>query len=68
MPSLRELSSSVLLFTSNSRVISVTVYDLFEQGSFEAISVMGVAVIVITLLLIGIGIRFLGGTFMRVSE
>jgi iron(III) transport system permease protein len=68
MPSLRELSSSILLFTSNSRVISVTVYDLFEQGSFEAISVMGVVVIVITLLLLGIGIRFLGGTFMRVSE
>lgn len=68
MPSLRELSSSILLFTSNSRVISVTVYDLFEQGSFEAISVMGVVVILITLALIGIGMRFVGGHFMKYSE
>ena len=41
LPSLRELSSSILLFTSRSRVISVVIYTLYEEGLWEAVSSLG---------------------------
>jgi iron(III) transport system permease protein len=45
---IRELSATVLLTTSNTKVISVVIYDLNESGDFGAISVLGIALLVVT--------------------
>jgi iron(III) transport system permease protein len=45
---MRELSAAIVLFTSQTKVISVLIYDLNESGDLAAISVLGIAMLVIT--------------------
>jgi iron(III) transport system permease protein len=45
---IRELSATVLLTTSNTKVISVVIYDLNESGDLGAISVLGLALLMVT--------------------
>jgi iron(III) transport system permease protein len=65
MPSLRELSASVLLWTTHTKVISVVIIDLYEENLFGPISAIGVTLIVITLLAIAAGFRLVGRDFMK---
>jgi len=60
LPALRELSSSILLFTTNSRVISVVIYELYEEGRWEALSSMGVLLLGLTLAILVATHRLLG--------
>jgi iron(III) transport system permease protein len=66
LPSLRELSSSILLFTARSRVVSVVIYTLYEEGLWEAVSSLGVLLLLITLAIVALGQRFLGKRFLQV--
>jgi iron(III) transport system permease protein len=45
---MRELSAAIVLFTSQTKVISVLIYDLNESGDLAAISVLGIAMLLIT--------------------
>src|SRR5258707_8348 len=45
---MRELSAAIILFTSQTKVLSVLIYDLNESGDLAAISVFGIAMLVIT--------------------
>jgi iron(III) transport system permease protein len=45
---MRELSAAIVLFTSQTKVISVLIYDLNESGDLAAISVLGIAMLAIT--------------------
>ena len=45
---IRELSASIILFTPNTRVISVVIFDLKEEGQFGAIAVLGLVMLVLT--------------------
>ena len=45
---IRELSATILLTTSNTKVISVVIYDLNESGDLGAISVLGIALLLVT--------------------
>src|SRR5690349_20260224 len=45
---MRELSAAVILFTSETKVISVLIFDLKESGDLGAIAVLGLAMLVIT--------------------
>ncbi len=45
---MRELSAAVILFTSETKVISVLIFDLKESGDLGAISVLGIAMLLIT--------------------
>jgi iron(III) transport system permease protein len=45
---MRELSAAIVLFTSQTKVLSVLIYDLNESGDLAAISVLGLAMLVIT--------------------
>jgi len=45
---MRELSAAIVLFTSQTKVISVLIYDLNESGDLAAISVLGIAMLIIT--------------------
>ncbi len=45
---IRELSAAIILFTSQTKVISVLIYDLNESGDLGAISVIGLGMLIIT--------------------
>ena len=45
---IRELSAAIMLFTSETKVISVLIFDLNEIGDLGAISVLGLLMLVIT--------------------
>jgi iron(III) transport system permease protein len=45
---IRELSAAIMLFTSETKVISVLIFDLNESGDLGAISVLGLIMLVIT--------------------
>ncbi len=45
---IRELSATILLTTSNTKLVSVIIYDLNESGDLGAISVLGIILLVIT--------------------
>jgi iron(III) transport system permease protein len=45
---IRELSASILLFTPNTRVMSVVIFDLKEEGQFGAIAVLGLFMLMAT--------------------
>ena len=49
---MRELSATILLTTSETKVISVVIYDLNEGGDLGAISVMGLALLLVTFAII----------------
>src|SRR5256712_3239550 len=46
---IRELSASILLFTPNTKVMSVVLFDLKEEGQFGAIAVLGLFMLGMTL-------------------
>jgi iron(III) transport system permease protein len=45
---MRELSAAIMLFTANTKPISVVIYDLNESGDLGAISVLGLSMLAIT--------------------
>lgn len=44
----RELSAAVILFTSETKVVSVLIFDLKESGDLGAISVLGLSMLILT--------------------
>jgi iron(III) transport system permease protein len=44
----RELSAAVILFTSETKVLSVLIFDLKESGDLAAISVLGLTMLILT--------------------
>ncbi|MFQ5895877.1 MAG: iron ABC transporter permease, partial [Nitrospinota bacterium] len=65
MPSLRELSSSILLWTTNTKVVSVVIIDFYEEALLAPISALGVILMVITLAVVALGFRVVGRDFMK---
>jgi iron(III) transport system permease protein len=45
---IRELSASILLFTPQTKVMSVVLFDLKEEGQFGAIAVLGLVMLALT--------------------
>jgi iron(III) transport system permease protein len=45
---IRELSASIILFTPSTKVMSVVMFDLKEEGQFGAIAVLGVFMLAMT--------------------
>jgi iron(III) transport system permease protein len=45
---IRELSAAIILFTSETKVISVLIFDLNESGDLGAIAVLGIIMLIIT--------------------
>jgi iron(III) transport system permease protein len=44
----RELSAAIILFTSETKVVSVLIFDLKESGELGAISVLGISMLLLT--------------------
>jgi iron(III) transport system permease protein len=49
---IRELSAAVILFTSETKTVSVLIFDLKESGDVGAIAVLSLAMILITIVVI----------------
>ena len=61
---IRELSAAVILFTSDTKVLSVLVFDLKESGDVGAIAVLSLTMVILTTIVIVIANR-IGGTHSR---
>jgi iron(III) transport system permease protein len=48
----RELSAAVILFTSETKVLSVLIFDLKESGDLGAIAVLGLVMLILTTVVI----------------
>jgi iron(III) transport system permease protein len=51
---IRELSAAIMLFTSETKVLSVLIYDLNESGDLAAISVLGLLMLAITFTIVAL--------------
>jgi len=60
IPSLRELSSAVFLFTPATAVMTNVIFDLSDGGNFEPVSTLGVLMMLLTFTLIAVAYRFFG--------
>ena len=54
---IRELSATILLTTANTKLVSVIIYDLNEGGELGAISVLGIALLAISFIIVAIANR-----------
>jgi iron(III) transport system permease protein len=61
IPSLRELSSAVFLFTPATAVITNVIFDLSDEGNFEPLSALGIIMMAITFCLVAVAYRLFGG-------
>jgi iron(III) transport system permease protein len=64
IPAARELSSAIFLVGPNTRVISVMLFDLSEEGNFEVLSALGLILLVVTLVIALVGFKIIGRDFM----
>jgi iron(III) transport system permease protein len=65
---MRELSAAIMLFTSETRPMSVLIFDLKESGDLAAISVLGLMMLLITFAVVSLANRipgFGGGARLR---
>src|SRR5207302_736818 len=61
IPSLRELSSAVFLFTPATAVITNVIFDLSDEGNFEPLSALGIIMMALTFGLVAVAYRLFGG-------
>jgi iron(III) transport system permease protein len=57
---IRELSAAVMLFTSETKVISVLIFDLNESGDLAAIAVLGLIMLFVTFAIVFLANRVPG--------
>jgi len=65
---IRELSASILLFTPNTKVMSVVIFDLKEEGQFGAIAVLGLFMLAMTFAVVVLIQTVLGRDFLGAKE
>lgn len=64
IPATRELSAAIFLYSINTQVLSVLLFDKSDEGNFEMLASIGLVLVFITVTLILIGFRLLGRDFM----
>jgi iron(III) transport system permease protein len=65
---IRELSASIILFTPNTKVMSVVMFDLKEEGQFGAIAVLGLVMLALTFATVSIVQAALGRDVLGVKD
>ena len=58
---IRELSAAVVLFTSETKVLSVLIFDLKESGDVGAIAVLSLSMVLLTTIVVVAANRFAVG-------
>jgi iron(III) transport system permease protein len=64
IPATRELSTALFLVAAHTRVISVMMLDLSENGSFETLAALGFLLLIATIAIVLIGYKLVGRDFM----
>jgi len=64
----RELSAAVILFTSETKVLSVLIFDLKESGDLAAIAVLGLTMLLLTAAVVIAANRLPGFSGMRLRN
>jgi iron(III) transport system permease protein len=64
IPATRELSAAIFLYSVNTQVLSVLLFDKSDEGNFEQLASIGLILVFITIAFILIGFRLLGRDFM----
>jgi iron(III) transport system permease protein len=64
IPATRELSTAIFLYSIDTQVLSVLLFDKSDEGNFEMLASIGLILVVITVALILVGFRLLGRDFM----
>ncbi len=64
IPATRELSTAIFLVAAHTRVISMMMLDLSENGSFETLAALGFFLLGATILIVALGYRLVGRDFM----
>jgi iron(III) transport system permease protein len=64
IPATRELSAAIFLYSVNTQVLSVLLFDKSDEGNFEMLASIGLILVLITVALILIGFRLMGRDFM----
>jgi iron(III) transport system permease protein len=64
IPGTRELSSAIFLYSINTQVLSVLLFDKSDEGNFEMLAAIGLVLVFITVALILMGFRLMGRDFM----
>jgi iron(III) transport system permease protein len=65
---IRELSASIILFTPATKVMSVVIFDLKEEGQYGAIAVLGIVMLVLTFATVALVQRALGRDVLGARE
>ena len=55
--SIRELSSSILLYSSNTRVLSVVIWELWANGETGVLAALGVVMVTALMALVAIAYK-----------
>ena len=64
IPATRELSTAIFLYSIDTQVLSVLLFDKSDEGNFEMLASIGLILVVLTVVLILIGFRLMGRDFM----
>ena len=64
IPAARELSTAVFVVGPQTRVLSIVMLDLSEEGNFENLTASGCILLVLMLATVALGYRLLGRDFM----
>jgi iron(III) transport system permease protein len=64
IPATRELSTAIFLYSINTQVLSVLLFDKSDEGNFESLCSIGLVLVVITVTLILVGFKLMGRDFM----
>ena len=64
IPATRELSSAIFLYGPGTKVVSVMIFDMSDEGNFEYLAALALILQALTLPLLWIGQRALGRDFM----
>src|SRR5262249_39359505 len=64
IPACQELSTAIFLTGPSTRVMSVVMLDLSEEGRLEQLSALGGVLLVITIAIVALGFRVVGRDFM----
>jgi len=65
IPATRELSTAVFLYGPNTRVMSVMLLNLTDEGVLEPAAAFGLLLLVIIIAIVGIGYLLMGRDFME---
>ncbi len=64
IPALRELSCAILLFTSNTRVVTTVMFDYSDAGNYESVATLGIIMMAISFVVVLVAYRVLGRDFL----